>query len=389
LRSVALADLGRIVSGATPKTQMSEYWGGSIPWVTPADLAKNDDVFFRGPCKRITEAGYESCSTVLLPSGSILFSSRAPIGHSAIVASPMCTNQGFKSFVPGPDVDSAFAYFAIRAVTPRIISAGRGATFAEVNTDIMESVRLPYTDITDQRRIGVRLLIAHRLVRTLRFALERSEGLLGAVFLEMFGNRARPRAECSWTVVTDLCESITDCVNKTAPLAEGRTPYCMVRTSNVRRGEIDVENVRYVDRSTYQAWTRRSKPEWGDVILTREAPLGEVGILRTHKSMFLGQRLVQYRVQPAKCTPEFLSYGLMSQDVQDQLRRLGNGSTVEHVAVPDCAELVVPNAPLPMQKKFSEIERTFDRLKASHREQLRQAEHLFQTLLHGAFGEAA
>jgi len=104
--------------------------------------------------------------------------------------------------------------------------------------------------------------------------------------------------------------------------------------------------------------------------------------------VFLGQRLVQYRVDPTLCTPEFLAYGLMSRDVQAQLLRLGNGSTVEHVAVPDCESLVVPNAPLPMQKKFSSVERAFDRLRSAHREALRQAEHLFQTLLHEMFGEA-
>ena len=92
---VALAELGEIVAGSTPDTNNKAYWGGNIPWITPADLTNHQGIYFTGTLRRITEAGYKSCSTRMLPTGSILFSSRAPIGHCAVAAFPLCTNQGF------------------------------------------------------------------------------------------------------------------------------------------------------------------------------------------------------------------------------------------------------------------------------------------------------
>ena len=117
-----LGELGDIASGSTPKTSVKEYWNGDIPWITPADLTNHEGVWFRGKLKRISKLGFEASSTRMLPRGSILFSSRAPIGHCAVAAYPLCTNQGFKSLIPNERLDSVYGYFALRAVTPSIVS---------------------------------------------------------------------------------------------------------------------------------------------------------------------------------------------------------------------------------------------------------------------------
>jgi type I restriction enzyme, S subunit len=368
---------------------MSEYWGGSIPWVTPADLAKNDDVFFRGPCKRITEAGYESCSTVLLPSGSILFSSRAPIGHSAIVASPVCTNQGFKSFVPGPDVDPAFAYFAIRAVTPRIISAGRGATFAEVNTDIMESVRLPYTDITDQRRIGARLLMAHRLARTRRFVLEKSEGLLRAVFLEMFGDPIKNPKGYPLSPLGDVIEParpITYGILKPGPNIPDGIPY--IRVTDMVDGRVLVAQVKRTTTTIAHEY-RRSRLKAADLLMSIR---GHVGRFAVVPSTLEGANITQdtARLAPIKTmSSRYLKGCLESAGMQERMSRLTRGVAVTGINLSDVKELPIPVAPKPMQERFAVIAEAHEKLRATQHEALRQAEHLFQTLLHEAFGEVA
>src|SRR5690606_30933692 len=93
----------------------------------------------------------------------------------------------------------------------------------------------------------------------------------------------------------DLCQEHVDCVNRTAPVVEGPTPYKMIRTTNVRDGFIDSENVKYVTEETYTRWTRRMVPRRGDIVLTREAPLGGVGKVRTDDQLFLGQRLYHFR----------------------------------------------------------------------------------------------
>src|SRR5262245_5187532 len=99
--------------------------------------------------------------------------------------------------------------------------------------------------------------------------------------------------------ISELCLAIVDCLNRTAPTVVGPTPYRMIRTTNVRDGFIDLDDVKYVEEPVYRKWTRRQVPQRGDVILTREAPLGEAALVRDDAGIFLGQRLVSYRANPA------------------------------------------------------------------------------------------
>jgi type I restriction enzyme S subunit len=200
-----------------------------------------------------------------------------------------------------------------------------------------------------------------------------------------FGDPLRATPRWPRVQVSELCESVIDCVNKTAPLAAGPTPFKMIRTSNVRRGRLLMDSVDYVTEDVYRRWTRRSVPMRGDVILTREAPLGEVALVETDEQIFLGQRLVQYRVNPIRARSRYLANALMSADVQAQLQRLGAGSTVEHVAVPECEALTVLEPPVDLQDRFVLFSEQQERLRLVAVEGVRQAEHLFASLLDEAF----
>ena len=92
-----LGEIAEIVGGGTPDTSNKEYWGGNIPWLTPKDLTGYNKIFISSGERFITEEGLDNSSTKLLPQGTVLLSSRAPIGYVAIASNPICTNQGFKS----------------------------------------------------------------------------------------------------------------------------------------------------------------------------------------------------------------------------------------------------------------------------------------------------
>ena len=100
----------------------------------------------------------------------------------------------------------------------------------------------------------------------------------------------------SWQIceINTICSEIVDCVNKTAPVVEEETGYKMIRTTNVRDGRIDVNETKFVEESVFKKWTRRVLPRRNDIVLTREAPLGEVGLLRSDEKVFLGQRTILY-----------------------------------------------------------------------------------------------
>ncbi len=156
--------------------------------------------------------------------------------------------------------------------------------------------------------------------------------------------------------IHEVCELIVDCVNKTAPKVEEATPWKMLRTPNVRNGRIDTDNCFYVTKETFEKWTRRAKLAPGDTILTREAPVGEVGLVREAEGYFLGQRLMQYRADPAKMDGRFLHYAMRSPFMSQQFHAHGGtGSVVDHLRVPDCKEFLVPFPERPDQEQIASI----------------------------------
>lgn len=151
--------------------------------------------------------------------------------------------------------------------------------------------------------------------------------------------------------VKSLCSLIVDCVNRTAPVVEQETPFRMIRTTNVKDGRIDLSTCKYVDEHTYERWTRRARLLEGDVILTREAPIGEVGYIQNLGPVFLGQRLMQYRPDPKKVVPRYLYYAFRSPDLQHQFATHdGSGSVVSHIRVADCHEFKVSVPPIDHQQ---------------------------------------
>ncbi|MVM34737.1 restriction endonuclease subunit S, partial [Spirosoma sp. HMF4905] len=129
MRRLRIKDIGQIVSGSTPSRSTKEYWNGNIPWVTPKELTRLDTPYLNDSQEKITEEGYKSCSARILPKGSILFSSRAPIGLVAVTNIEVCTNQGFKSIIPNEDIDSLYLYYALKHYKRELNLLGTGTTF--------------------------------------------------------------------------------------------------------------------------------------------------------------------------------------------------------------------------------------------------------------------
>ena len=136
-----LSDIGKIVGGSTPSKKHHEYYTtNGIAWLTPKDLSITGAKFTSRGEIDITEIGYKSCSTKMLPRGSVLFSSRAPIGYISIALNDICTNQGFKSIVPNKEVGTAFVYYYLKNNTSKIESQASGSTFKEASGSLINSL---------------------------------------------------------------------------------------------------------------------------------------------------------------------------------------------------------------------------------------------------------
>ena len=156
-RECKISEIGKIVSGATPKTSIPEHYGGNIAWITPADLSGYQEKYISRGARNITQAGYDSCSTQLMPAGTVLFSSRAPIGYVAIAQNPICTNQGFKSIVPNESVDSEYLFYQLKYLRKQIQEMGSGTTFKEISAQTLGEVRIVVPSIPEQKRIVARI----------------------------------------------------------------------------------------------------------------------------------------------------------------------------------------------------------------------------------------
>lgn len=153
-RMAQLGEICEIVNGATPQSGNSEYWDGSIYWITPTDLGQLAGPDILSSARMITKKGYESCSTMLVPAGTVVMSSRAPIGHLGVASVPLCTNQGCKSFVPTDAVKSKFLYHALRYALDDIRALGSGSTFLEVGKQKLASFSIPLPPLGEQTRIA-------------------------------------------------------------------------------------------------------------------------------------------------------------------------------------------------------------------------------------------
>ncbi|MBB6218103.1 type I restriction enzyme S subunit [Anaerosolibacter carboniphilus] len=155
---VRLGEIGQIFGGGTPKSDVTQYWeDGTIPWITPADLSNNKSKFISRGRRNITELGLKESSAILMPKGTVLFSSRAPIGHIAISNCEVSTNQGFKSIAPYIRDMNEYIYYFMKWDTPRINESASGTTFKEVSGAIVSEILLPIPPLAEQHRIVAKI----------------------------------------------------------------------------------------------------------------------------------------------------------------------------------------------------------------------------------------
>jgi type I restriction enzyme S subunit len=142
-----------IVGGSTPKSDVDEFWDGDIPWITPADLSRLADFYINDAIRCITDDGLASCGTTMVPAGSVILSTRAPIGSLGIAAVDLCTNQGCKALVP-KCVESKFLAYVLSICSAQLNVRGRGSTFLELSADELGAFPLPFPSKTEQTAIA-------------------------------------------------------------------------------------------------------------------------------------------------------------------------------------------------------------------------------------------
>ncbi|WP_318196554.1 hypothetical protein [Streptomyces sp. MCL20-2] len=276
--------------------------------------------------------------------GDVLFSKLRPyLAKTYLPTSPGTGTGELLVLRPGPEIDSRFLSYVTRSAPwlDWATSTAYGTKMPRTSWELVGNYPTWLPPLEEQRRISDFLAsetdriheLQNRYRHLTALAHERARAVIDAALSRSSGEALVP--------VSATCKAIVDCVNKTAPTADGETPYRMIRTSNIRNGEVDLTNTFSVEHSTFVEWNRRGAPRIGDILFTREAPLGQAGILRTDAPVFLGQRIMLYRADEKVMRNDLLLYNFLGSHMEKQLRLLGAGSLHEHMRVGDGLKLRV------------------------------------------------
>lgn len=182
-----LGEICEIISGSTPKTGIPEYWDGTQKWITPAEL--NEDTYIiTDSIRKLTELGVEKAGLSSFPEGTVILSSRAPIGKVAIAGCEMYCNQGFKNLICSEKINNHYLYWFLKGRTEYLNSLGRGATFKEISKQIVSNIEIDVPPIEQQKRAVNQLEKANAIIRLRKQQLQKLDELVKARFVELFGD---------------------------------------------------------------------------------------------------------------------------------------------------------------------------------------------------------
>ena len=390
-RRYAISEIGDIISGATPKTTVPDNFGGEIPWLTPADLSGYTGKYISHGARNLTRQGYDSCSTHLMPAGTVLLSSRAPIGYVAIAKNEICTNQGFKSIVPKTFVNSEFLYYQLKSLKNTLQNLGSGTTFKELSAKKLATVQVVIPSLEEQKSIVSKIEeLFSKLdasVAELQTAKEKLKVYRQAVLKEAFDS---VQANSKRVTIKSVCETIkVGIVIKPTQYYVEQGGVFAFRNANVRRNYIEDKDWAMISQEGHQK-NLKSQVHIGDVLIARSGVnLGmaatvpqkydgynaiDVVIAVPKKEFILSQYLAQYTNSP---------YGL------EIVRKNQHGAAQGHLNVKEYGNLPIflPNIPeqYSLLKKIESRLSVCDNIEQTIDTSLQQAEALRQSILKQAF----
>ena len=182
-----LGDICEIVSGSTPKTNVAEYWDGDVKWITPAEL--NDDSYIvTDSVRKITNIAVKKTGLSSFPEGTVILSSRAPIGKVAIAGCEMYCNQGFKNLICSDKINNKYLYWFLKGNTEFLNSLGRGATFKEISKQIVANIEIDVPNYQEQLAVARHLEKVNEIIRMRKQELLKLDNLIKVRFVELFGD---------------------------------------------------------------------------------------------------------------------------------------------------------------------------------------------------------
>ncbi|PPJ63246.1 restriction endonuclease subunit S [Cuspidothrix issatschenkoi] len=375
MKQACLGDLVKIVGGGTPSRAKDEYYNGCIPWITVKDFG--DEIFLRKSQETITKLGLKESSTNLIPAGNIILITRMAVGKVAINLIDVAINQDLKALICKPELYPKYLLFFLLSRSEYLNSQADGATVKGITVNTVEELKIPLPPLPEQKRIAAILEKCDRLRRTRRYSLQLSETFLQSVFLEMFGDPVTNPKNWKEASIREIADIIVPTRDKPKHF-RGDIPWITLPDLNS-----------FFIGSARNLLTHEDAAEVGNrlmpintVLLSCAGSLGKVVV--TTREVYANQQFYGLVAKSSLVNHLFLAISLIILG-EDFFFQLAGISTIGFFSKDKALEIKIPLPPLPLQEKFAQIVQKHERFRTQQREAERQAEHLFQTLLHRAF----
>ena len=361
-------------NGATPSSGDEQYWDGDIPWVTPADLGALRSRWITQGVRSITPEGYAACGTQMVPEGSLILSTRAPIGHLAIAKRSICFNQGCRGLIPRSGINGEFAYWALWARKPQLEAAGQGSTFIELSRDGLRAEKIPVPDIALQRTIAdfldretakIDALIAtqERLIALLDEKRQATithavtKGLDPNAPMKEGGDEMFPAIPAGWTVkrLKYLAGEVTVGVVVTPSKYYADSGVPALRSLNVRPMEIAKDELVFFDAKSNRILAK-SMLRAGDLVAVRTGKPGTTAVIGDDLDGANCIDLILIRRSP-RFDSRFLGHVLNSDLARGQFTQGSEGALQQHFNIETAKNLLLP---VPPRREQADIARYLD-----------------------------
>ena len=380
-----LGEVCTIVSGSTPKTSVASYWDGNIKWITPAEL--NEDTFYiMDSVRHITEEGKEKTGLSYLPTGTVILSSRAPIGKTAIAGCKMCCNQGFKNLICSDAIYNEYLYFFLKSKTDYLNSLGRGATFKEISKSIVESIEIPLPEVNQQKEIAEKFKKLEQLISLRKQQLAKLDELVKARFVEMFGSY--PENENAYPVVnvSEIADAGVGVVIK--PAQYYVTKECGVKAfRSLNIGEMYIKDSDWVYFSTEgNESNKKSQLHENDLLIVRSGAPGTSCVVTKEFEGCNAVDVIIAHPNLSKVNPWYLCAYINYPHGKKQIEEGTGGVAQQHFNVGKCNNLKVLLPPLEPQNQFAAFVERVNQQKQTVQQSLEKLELMKKALMQEYFG---
>ena len=378
---VKLGDICTIVSGSTPKSNIPEYWDGDIKWITPAELNEGTYII-NDSVRHITELGVAKTGLKPFPQGTVILSSRAPIGKTAIAGCEMYCNQGFKNLICSDRINPRYLYWFLTCNTEYLNSLGRGATFKEISKEIVANIEIPLPAMEQQISVAEKFEKVSELIALRKEQLDKLDQLVKSRFIELFGDGSYPQIPLIQLIVEG--SGLSYGIIVPGDNVEDGVP--MVRPSDFNNGELCLDNVYRVAPEIEAKYTRTRLI--GNEILVQV--IGQPGQIMLSDSRCKGlnvtRNLAVVRPDCNRINRIYLKTYMQSQEAQAFMLGETKQSTLKQLPLSRLKELEIPVPPMELQEEFAAFVKQTEKSKLAIQQSLDKLELLKKSLMQEYFG---